>query len=161
MPKRLILYAVVAAVIFAFYIGFKVYGAQKLKKEKNLTDPSQMSVRKYTKSFSVKGRLDGKEWKNLADWFQANQARIIDGDRNSKIVYSGESASAQYGGILNVPAEQMPIRMIFIQNGDNLDVRMDEDFGFQMFAGPAKAAFVEKTQQAFVFFEENIRKGLA
>ena len=159
MGKKAIIYLAVALVILAFFVGFRIYAAQKRKKEKTHTDPSKMPPRKLTRSFTVKAKLEGAEWDNLAKWFTDNQGRVIDGDGGSKIVYWGESASAQFGGMLNVPFEQMPVRIIFLPNGESLDVRMDEDFGFQMFAGPAKSAFVEKNEKAFDFFEENIKRG--
>lgn len=58
------------------------------------------------------------------------------------VAFVGEQAGdVQFGGIGGYRPDQMPLRVSAVLTDEALTVRVDEDFGWQLFVGPAKRRF--------------------
>lgn len=73
------------------------------------------------------------QWEGLADWFISIGGRIVAADDDGKIVYIGSDVMSQFDGMLGVPFNKMPVRILFIPKDRSMKVRLDEDWGFQKF----------------------------
>ncbi|MDB4286231.1 hypothetical protein N9933_02910 [bacterium] len=148
------------AILLMYYVGFRMFQIQKRKKEKTFTDPIRLVPRKITYNFSLNGNFSGKSWEKLVSKFRKMDSRFVHGKAGTEIVYLGDSGKSKFDGMLSTPAEAMPVRILFVPKEDKTEVRMDEDFGFQMFLGPAKSAFQEKYETRFEMLENSIREEL-
>lgn len=159
--KDFLIFSIPATVILLYYIGFRIYAAFKRKKEKKLTDLSLLTPRKLNRSFILEKPFSDGQWASMAELFESLGGRVIKGDGIGWVVYLGESASAQFDGMVNIPNLEMPLRIIFQKDGSQYNVRIDEDFGFQLFMGPVKSTFKEKYREAFNHYEGMILENLS
>jgi hypothetical protein len=150
---------IILVVVSGFFILLKWLERSKRKTEKSATDIESLSPRKLSKTMSLTG---SGNLGSLADWLQQQaDCRISHRSDSELIAFWGEAASSKFEGVLNTPPEAMPVRISARESGNKVEVTIAEDYGFQMFVGPAKAAFSKKYQQAFEIIEENIRKTLS
>ena len=60
--------------------------------------------------------------------------------------------------MLNTLPAEMPLRIIVQVKNDSTEIRLDEDYGFQMFMGLAKSAYNHNYEVAFELFEKSLRQ---
>ena len=153
--KRTLIIIIVALFLLAFYVGLKYAEHHKRKLEKKNTDPSRLKPRSIGARFNFDSKDTDVSIIQMVKALKTRGGRVAHQTKHGAIVYLGESAMSKFNGMLNTPSEEMPLRVIITTNsdGDTLFVRIDEDYGFQMFAGPVKKAFVEKYEEAFNFYK--------
>ena len=141
--KQLFSTMAVAVVIFLFALGFWLYDKRKKKVEKKLNDSRKLKIGKISLSKNTPLSWDENLKTKILEWAYQNDARIIEGVDDSFILYLNERGKSQFDGFLNIPLLSLPIRVLFINKNNQLFLRLDEDWGFQMFVGPAAKAFKE------------------
>ena len=134
----------VFSVILLFFIGFWLYDKRRKKFEKNQKDVSNLKPGKLFLNKSLPLKWDVNLTSRIENWIALKSGRRVNGKNGELICYLNERGKSAFKGFLNVHPHDLPIRIVFFQNNDNLNVRLDEDWGFQLFVGPAKTAFKEK-----------------
>lgn len=146
----------VAIVVVLFFFGLKYAEIIKRKKEKQQTNPDLLKARKITfsKNFTIENN------KNLIDKLINNlssyDTRVAHSSANTAIIYTSNSGKSKFDGMINTPAEKMPLRIILKLQNNKLSVHMDEDYGFQLFQAKAKQIFIKKYQDAFEYYIKKI-----
>ena len=153
--KTILSVVILVAVLAGMQFILKFREASKRKKEKEITDPTQLAPRKLTHTFTVAGStIDA-----LVAAIGKYEPRIAHQTTDTLIAYTSDAAASKYEGVLNTPPEAMPLRIIAQLKGESMQVQLDEDYGFQMFMGPAKSAFNEKYVEGFKLFEGLVTGG--
>lgn len=134
----------VALVIFGFAVGFWLYDKRRKKKERTQNDVDKLKSSRV--SFKHNSSLPWSE--DLKVQIQklgllANSRRIK-GTKGELICYLNERGKSQFKGFLNLHESDLPLRIILFNQNGNLALRLDEDWGFQMFVGPVQTAFKER-----------------
>ena len=77
------------------------------------------------------------------------------------IAFIGDAGDSKFDGMLFTPDHEMPFRVAVRTqtfNGETkVTIMLDEDYGFQLFVGPAKRAFREKYENAFRYFLDEVK----
>lgn len=143
-------------VVGFFKVLLVVIEFYKRKKEEKCTDPDLLHPRKLSHSFTVKN----SNISDAASSLKSHEPRITLLTDHSFIAFTGDASKSKYKGILFTHPADMPMRIVGQKTGDSLSIQLDEDYGFQMFVGPAKSAYLDKYNQAFQLVEDEIRTNL-
>ena len=153
--KHLISTTAIGLVIFLFALGFWLYDKRRKRKERTLNDSRKLKSGKINLARLTPLLWDENLKTKIINWGQKNGARIIEGVDDSLIMYLNERGKSQFDGFLNISINSLPARVIFINKNNQLFLRIDEDWGFQMFVGPAAKAFKENyAKRLRLLFEE-------
>ena len=134
----------VFGVILLFFIVFWLYDKRRKKFEKNQNDVKKLKPGKLFLKEGVPLKWDENLKAKIEQWIDLKNGRHVKGAQGELICYLNERGKSAFKGFLNIHPEDLPTRIVFFSVNGNLDLRLDEDWGFQMFVGPAKAAFKEK-----------------
>ncbi len=153
--KHLFSTTAVGAVIFLFALGFWLYDKRRKRVERTLNNSRKLNSGKISLARLTSLSWDENLKAKITNWGQKNDARIIEGVDDSIIMYLNERGKSQFDGFLNISINSLPVRVIFINKNNQLFLRIDEDWGFQMFVGPVAKAFKENyTKRVRLLFEE-------
>ena len=134
----------VFAVLVLFFIGFWLYDKRRKKFEKNENEVSKLKPGKLFLKESLSLKWDENLNSRIEQWINLKKGRFVKGNKGEQICYLNERGKSAFKGFLNIHPEDLPIRIIFFSESNNLALRLDEDWGFQLFVGPAKKAFKDK-----------------
>ena len=134
----------VFGVILLFFIGFWLYDKRRKKFEKNQNNVQKLKPGRLFLKESIPLKWDEDLQARIEQWIDLKGGRLVKGTEGELICYLNERGKSAFKGFLNIHPEDLPTRIVFFPKSDNLGLRLDEDWGFQMFVGPAKAAFKEK-----------------
>jgi hypothetical protein len=134
----------VFGVILLFFIGFWLYDKRRKKFEKNQNNVQKLKPGRLFLKESIPLKWDEDLQARIEQWIYLKGGRLVKGAQGELICYLNERGKSAFKGFLNIHPEDLPTRIVFFPTNDNLALRLDEDWGFQMFVGPAKAAFKEK-----------------
>ena len=153
--------AVVAAllttmIVWAFYLVARAgQGASRLKAK---TVPRVFDLKLASVSRDLGWELTGTppeaELVNcIAEACRRAGAEVARHENDQLVVYFGSRAEAKMHGLWKTDLLTSPTRLI-LKTGDSggliwLQVRIDEDFGFQMFLGPIREKFRQRYEQVF------------
>ncbi|MCB9670395.1 MAG: hypothetical protein H6734_13035 [Alphaproteobacteria bacterium] len=98
---------------------------------------------------------------DLEAMLRSQQARVPRRTDDEIVAFFGDANTSKVNGMLNTPPDAMPVRVAVrvstVDGATRVEALVDEDYGFQMFAGPARTAFVEKYEAATAVWIERIR----
>ena len=134
----------VFGVILLFFVGFWLYDKRRKKFEKNQNSVSKLKPGKLFLKESLPLKWDGQLESKIEQWINLKDGRQVNGTNGELICYLNERGKSAFKGFLNIHIEDLPTRIVFFSANGNLALRLDEDWGFQLFVGPAKKAFKEK-----------------
>ena len=148
---------IVPAVIGIFLLITRALEVSKRNKEALATDINSLSPRKLRYVFNVE-EVPQNSILDIIESLKDKDLRVSHQNDHEAILYLKNANESKFNGVLNTSPFDMPVRMILQKEGRKLKITLEEDYGFQMFVGPAKAAFSEKYQQAFEFYEKHINQ---
>ena len=97
---------------------------------------------------------------HLAAELSALEVRVVRTTETELIGFFGNANASKVDGMLNTSPAVMPMRIAIraseSEAGCTLAIQIDEDYGFQLFAGPAKSAFRQKNEAATELWTERI-----
>ena len=140
---------VVPLAVFLFYVGLRFGEARKRARERELVDFGELAARR----FGLREEL-AVPWSpaeaigRLVAYAQDRAARVSVRSESQMIAFTGCAGGSKFKGMLHTEPMDMPMRLAARARqdgrGSRVELLLDEDHGFQMFAGPAKHAFREK-----------------
>jgi hypothetical protein len=151
-----IIYVPIIVIVVAgvFKVLSSATEASKRKKEKTVTDPDLLTPRKITRSFTVSNADIDKVLDSLGSY----DPRISSRNESSFIAYIGDASSSKFNGVLFTDPAEMPMRIIGQKKEGHIEIHLDEDYGFQMFVGPAKSAYINNYEEGFRLLENILKK---
>ena len=153
--KQLLGSTSVILVIFLFALGFWLYDRRKKKKEILDTNIQKLKQKKVHRVEILDASWSDKNLAIIKDWTSMNNGRIVELEDLNFAVYFGESGNSQFKGFLNIPIVDLPVRLVFMNRTGSIELRQDEDFGFQKFFGKVKREFNSRYSSRF---ENNINE---
>lgn len=156
--KELIGQLAVGLVIFLFAAGFWAYDKRRKKKERSSNDINKLKPGKIFLIRKLETAYSDDAEKHFAEWVKNRGGRLIHAQGGGQIAYFYERGKSQFSGFLNIPSELLPVRMVFYNEKGQAAVRIDEDWGFQLFVGPAKRSFKMRYQEQLAHLANAIQK---
>ena len=153
----LLSFIIVPIVILGFFILLRALEVSKRKKEANSKNIQDLKPRKIHRNIFLKGNSSSL-FSNVISFFQNKDLRTSLNNGSEAILFTQNANQSKFDGVLNTSYLEMPLRIIIESTSEGLDVKLEEDYGFQMFIGPAKHAFQKKYEQAFDYYEEELGK---
>jgi hypothetical protein len=153
---------VVALVVFLFYVGLRLGEARKRARERELGDFGELASRRLGRreELAVAGN-PAEAIGRLVAYAEKRGARVTVRTDTQMIGFTGCAGDSKFKGMLHTEPMDMPLRLAAQARregpGSRVEVLLDEDYGFQMFAGPAKHAFREKYRVALERTLEEVR----
>ncbi|MCT4622863.1 MAG: hypothetical protein N4A46_04510 [Schleiferiaceae bacterium] len=139
--KQLLSQGAVIIVITAFAIGFWWYDKRRKRQEKKQNDVRRLKSGKVSAIADLNIPWTDELDARISQWIFLKNGRLIEGQEGELICYLNERGKSAFRGLMRVETEALPTRIIFLNKSGSLSVRLDEDWGFQLFIGPAKYDF--------------------
>lgn len=146
---------IILLVIGFFYVLLKLLEHSKRKKEDSITDISQLKQRKIRHFFQLPDD-ETTSIPKLIELLKDKDLRVPLQTDNEAVLHLKNANQSKFDGVLNTHALDMPVRIILQKEKDQVNVTIEEDYGFQMFVGPAKHDFKKKYEDVFAYYEELI-----
>ena len=161
--RWLALVVIVAVGVLVSRLLLNLGEARKRARESRATNVAELATRKLNRRLEIETvRPPTEAIAQIAGCVKADMNGRVALQTDSQVIaFSGSAARSKYHGMLQTPAEEMPLRIAAeaVAHGVGARVRLliDEDYGFQMFLGMAKRAFAEKYAAAFDAAQERLR----
>jgi hypothetical protein len=150
MEKQIIILLVAGG----FLLGFKWY--EQRKKRKTINGLGDFKPGKINHTFTVPLANTAQGIDKLLQALAHRQPQVRYQTPQEIAIFVGAWGNAHFDGILNTPPEKLPVRITAQVQPNGLLIKIDEDFGTQMFMGPAKTAFFQKYEEAVKIYAHEI-----
>lgn len=153
---------VVPLAAFFFYVGLRFGETRKRARERELADFGELAPRRFGRleELAVAG-TPAEAIARLVAYAEQRGARVTARTDAQVIAFTGNAGDSKFKGMLHTEPMDMPMRLAARARqeglGCRIEVLLDEDYGFQMFAGPSKHAFREKYRIALERTLEEVR----
>lgn len=149
-------------------IGVAVFWSQTSERRKRARELTVGDVASLHRSDVVSllatlrcGRAPGPAMAHLKAELTALNVRVVRATDTELIGFFSDANASKVKGMLFTEPANMPVRIAVRATatdvGASIALQIDEDYGFQMFVGPAKTAFREKNEAAAALWLERIR----
>jgi hypothetical protein len=154
-------------------LGVVIFGAKFLLSRGEASKRrKEAAVGRFDQLTASKTHSDSQTWNSQRScetlmgeanaWFSGQAGRVASQDSGQFIGFLGDAGKVKFEGMFQASPEAMPVRVAIRLQPDGessiVQLQVDEDFGFQMFMGPIKKAFVEKYEARTTQINDELRK---
>lgn len=145
----------VVAVLTLFYVGFKLAEGISRRKAAGVEDVFSLppGAARRELAWPLPSDLSSQAVARVVAVLERNGAKTLRQDGSQAILQLGSRAGAKMRGLWSCKPLEAPTRVLAqVANGDgahSLRLRLDDDYGAQMFMGPMKRKFEELYAKSF------------